>query len=38
MAASGPVQGAKEGMVRPAAEGEDTVPDGADALRAALAP
>ncbi len=38
VAANGPVQGAKEGKVRPAAVGEDTVPDGADALRAALAP
>jgi hypothetical protein len=38
VAASGPVKGAKEGMVRPAAVGEDPVPDAADAPRAALAP
>ena len=38
VATSGPVQGAKEGMVRPAAVGEDPVPDAADALGVALAP
>jgi len=33
-----PVKGVKAGMVRPAAEGEDTVPDTTDAHCAALAP